>query len=75
MKEDCIKYIGKKRFVNTTNSDHNYKIADNLLNREFNPSRLGEVWVSDITYIRAGSDWIYLTTIIDLADRQVVGWL
>lgn len=74
MKEDGIKYISKKRFISTTNSNHDYKIADNLLNRNFNPSRLGEVWVSDITYIRVGDNWIYLTTMIDLADRQVVGW-
>ena len=74
MKEDGIKYIGKKKFMNTTHSNHKYKIADNLLNRNFNPSRLGEVWVSDITYIRVGDNWVYLTTMIDLADRQVVGW-
>jgi len=74
MKDASIKYINKKRFINTTNSDHDYKIADNLLNRDFNPSKLGEVWVSDITYVRAGDNWIYLTTMIDLADRQVVGW-
>ena len=32
------------------------------------------VWVSDITYIKVSSDWVYLTTVIDLADRKVIGW-
>ena len=74
MQENGIKYTSKKKFVNTTNSNHGYVVADNLLNRNFNPSKLGQVWVSDITYIRVAENWIYLTTMIDLADRQVVGW-
>lgn len=74
MQEESIKYTSKKKFVKTTDSDHDYKVADNLLNREFNPTKLGKVWVSDITYIHVNHDWVYLTTMIDLADRQVVGW-
>ncbi len=49
-------------------------IAENHLNRAFNPKELGQVWVSDITYIKVGNHWNYLTTMIDLADRQVVYW-
>ncbi|WP_417888084.1 DDE-type integrase/transposase/recombinase [Zunongwangia sp.] len=43
------------------------------MNRNFNPYRLNKVWVSDITYIQTNQGWLYLTTIIDLFDRQVIG--
>ena len=49
-------------------------MAKNELDRDFSSSNLGEKWVSDITYIRVNDDWNYLTTIMDLADRKIVGW-
>ncbi len=64
----------KKRFKHTTDSKHDLNISPNLLNRAFKVSELGRVWVSDITYIRIGHSFVYLTTVIDLADRMVVGW-
>ncbi len=64
----------KKRSKNTTDSKHGLKISPNILNREFTVTGLGRVWVSDITYIRLGHSFVYLTTVIDLADRMVVGW-
>ena len=64
----------KRKFKNTTDSRHNLKISPNILNREFTVSELGKVWVSDITYIRLKHSFVYLTTVIDLADRMVVGW-
>jgi putative transposase len=44
------------------------------LDRNFISTELGKKWVSDITYIRVNEHWNYLTTIIDLADRKIVGW-
>ena len=64
----------KKKFKNTTDSNHDLAISPNQLNREFTVSELGKVWVSDITYIRIKHSFVYLTTVIDLADRMVVGW-
>jgi transposase InsO family protein len=60
--------------VITTDSKHSLPIAENKLNRDFTSLNLGEKWVSDITYIRVNDDWNYLTTIMDLADRKIVGW-
>jgi len=74
MKEMGLKSILKRKFVVTTNSKHAFKIASNELNRNFTSIKLGEKWVSDITYIRVGESWNYLTTIMDLADRKIVGW-
>lgn len=47
----------------------------NKLDRDFTSSKLGGKWVSDITYIRVNNDWNYLTTVIDLANRKIIGWL
>lgn len=60
--------------VATTDSRHNYPVAPNIRNREFTATRPGQVWVSDITYIKTNKGWLYLTVIIDLFDRKVVGW-
>jgi len=74
MKEMGLRSVLKRKFVVTTDSNHQCLIAKNVLNRDFNSLKLGEKWVSDITYVRVNDDWNYLTTIIDLADRKVVGW-
>jgi len=74
MKEMELKSILKRKFVVTTDSKHAFPIANNILDRKFNSVELGGKWISDITYIRVNDHWNYLTTIIDLADRKVVGW-
>lgn len=74
MKEMGLRSVLRKKFVNTTDSNHSFSIAGNELDRDFTSLRLGEKWVSDITYVRVNDDWNYLTTIIDLADRKIVGW-
>lgn len=63
-----------KKFKVTTDSRHNYPIAPNLLERDFKAHAPGRVWVSDITYIRTAQGWLYLTVVMDLFDRKVVGW-
>ena len=74
MKELGLKSVLRKKYVVTTDSKHSFPIANNELNREFTSEKLGEKWVSDITYIGVNDDWNYLTIIIDLADRKVIGW-
>lgn len=64
----------RKKYKVTTDSRHNYPVAPNLLDQEFNVSRPGKIWVSDITYVRTRNGWMYLTVIIDLYDRKVIGW-
>ena len=63
-----------KKFKVTTDSKHHYQVVENTLNRDFKVARPGMVWVSDITYIATGQGWLYLTIILDLADRKVIGW-
>jgi putative transposase len=74
MKEMGLKSVLRRKYVITTDSNHSFSIPNNVLNREFTSYELGEKWVSDITYIRVNDSWSYLTTIIDLADRKIVGW-
>jgi len=74
MKSKGIQARPRRKYVKTTDSDHNFKIFKNILNRNFKSKRLNEKWVSDISYIPSKKGWLYLTTIIDLADRMVVAW-
>ncbi len=75
MKAANIRSVVYKRFrVKTTDSNHHYPIAKNLLDRNFTPGTLARAWVSDITYIKTAQGWLYLTVIVDLADRKVIGW-
>ncbi len=63
-----------KKYVVTTDSKHSYPVAKNLLNREFGVKAPNMVWVTDITYLKIGRSWHYLTVFIDLYSRCVVGW-
>jgi putative transposase len=74
MKNMGLKSVLRKKYVVTTDSKHTFPVANNELNRDFTSLKLGEKWVSDITYIRVNERWKSLTTIIDLADKKVVGW-
>jgi putative transposase len=64
----------KRRFVVTTDSDHGYAVADNVLNRDFDADAPNQKWVADITYIPTQEGWLYLAAILDLFSRKVVGW-
>jgi len=75
MRSNGIRSIVSKKFkVNTTDSSHNLPVAENHLDRDFSASRSAEKWVSDITYIHTAQGWLYLTIIMDLFDRKIVGW-
>ena len=74
MKEEGLQSKIRKQWKVTTNSSHRYPVAQNLLAQNFAVSRPDEVWVSDITYIKTRQGWLYLTVIIDLWDRALVGW-
>ncbi len=74
MRRMGLRSVLSKKFRITTDSKHKYSISPNLLNREFEVDQLGKVWVSDITYIPHKDKFYYFTSILDLADRKVVGW-
>lgn len=63
-----------KKFKATTNSKHNYPVAPNLLNQNFEISGPNKAWVADITYIATDEGWLYLAGIKDLWNREIVGY-
>lgn len=75
MKSEGLKSIICKKFRGvTTDSKHNFSVAPNVLDRDFDAQEPGEKWVSDITYIPTHQGWMYLTIIMDLFDRKIIGW-
>ena len=74
MRENKIRAKMKRKFKATTNSKHDHPVAKNILNRNFSPQSVNQVWAGDITYIWTKEGWLYLAVILDLFSRQVVGW-
>lgn len=64
----------KRKYKATTDSRHNFPVAENILNRNFNPDKPNQAWASDITYVWTVEGWLYLAVIIDLYSRRVIGW-
>jgi len=74
MSKNMIYAKTKRKFKVTTESAHHYPVAVDLLNQDFTVDCPNKIWVSDITYIWTKAGWLYLTVILDLFNRQVVGW-
>lgn len=64
----------RRRFRKTTDSQHAFPVAPNVLARQFDRAAPDQAWVTDITYIPTGEGWLYLVVILDLWSRFVVGW-
>lgn len=74
MKELGIRSIVKRKYIATTNSNHKLPVAENLLNQNFKTSKPCEVIVGDITYIPTDEGWVYLSTLMDLFTRRIIGF-
>jgi putative transposase len=74
MRENDIRVRPKRRFRCTTDSNHAFPIAENIVNRNFDVKAADRLWAGDITYIWTLQGWLYLAVILDLFSRRVVGW-
>jgi putative transposase len=75
MRQERIAVKAKKRFVpRTTDSSHPHPIAPNRLERAFQASAPDRKWCCDLTYVWTDQGWLYLSVVIDLFSRRVVGW-
>ena len=74
MRDLGLKAKAPKRYKATTDSRHTFPVAPNLLDRKFEVDRPNKVWTTDITYVWTLEGWLYLTVVLDLFSRQVVGW-
>jgi transposase InsO family protein len=74
MREAGIAARTKRKFCPTTDSNHTLPVAQNVLDRQFDPEEPNVSWVADITYIPTHEGWLYLAVVEDLFSRMVVGW-
>lgn len=75
MHENGIKSQIKSKYKpQTTKSNPQDAVFENLLQQDFSTTEFNKVWLADITYIRTGGKWSYLATVIDLARRKPIGW-
>lgn len=74
MRENGLKARPKKKYKVTTDSRHDFPIAENLVDRNFAVEAVNMCWVSDLTYIWTSAGWLYLCVILDLFSRMAVGW-
>ena len=58
----------------TTESRHDYPIAPNLLGRNFTTTQPNRVRLADITYVATNEGWLYVSGVLDLSTRKLVGW-
>jgi putative transposase len=74
MREAGIAAKTKRKFRQTTDSNHAHPVAENVLGRAFDPDEPNAPWVADVTYIPTREGWVYLAVVEDLFSRMVVGW-
>jgi transposase InsO family protein len=74
MKAEGIRGRRKRRFKNTTNSNHGQPVSPNLLKRDFTADAPNKVWVTDVTAIDTWEGCLYLAVILDLFSRRAVAW-
>jgi transposase InsO family protein len=73
LRSDNLLAVRKRKFVTTTDTKHRFAVYPNLV-RYVQLSAINQVWVSDITYVRLGREFVYLAVVLDVYSRRVVGW-
>ena len=74
MRDNGLKARQKRRFKRTTDSEHAWPIAPNLIDQDFAATAPNQKWGVDISYVWTREGWLYLAVVIDLFSRRVVGW-
>lgn len=74
MRQNNISVIRTHKHKVTTDSNHRFNVAPNILKRDFTADRPNQKWVVDISYIWTREGWLYLAVVLDLHSRRVIGW-
>ena len=74
MKQHGIVAVQHRKYRPTTDSKHDFPVAPNRLNRDFQVAVPDRIYVADITYIPTDEGWLYLATELDLYSHRIVGW-
>ncbi len=73
MREDNLVAIRRRKFVVTTDSDHRFRVHPNLA-QSLELTRINQLWVADLTYLRLEQEFAYLAVVLDAYSRRVIGW-
>jgi len=73
MREDNLRCVRKRKYVVTTDSNHNRTIYPNLA-RGLALTSVNQLWIADLTYIRLAEEFVFLAAILDAYSRRVIGW-
>jgi putative transposase len=74
MRENGLSAVRTRKYKATTDSNHDFTVAPNLLNRDFTANIPNQKWAGDISYIWTREGWLYLAVMIDLHSRRIIGW-
>jgi transposase InsO family protein len=74
MRQNGRSVVRRRKHKVTTDSNHKFNIAPNLLERNFNADAANQKWAGDISYVWTREGWLYLAVILDLHSRRVIGW-
>jgi putative transposase len=74
MRQNGLVARRKRGFKRTTDSEHAWPVAPNLVAQDFQAESPDRKWGSDISYVWTAEGWLYLAVVIDLFSRRVVGW-
>jgi len=74
MRENGLRGRQKRRFKRTTDSEHSWPIAPNIIDQDFTATAPNQKWGVDISYVWTREGWLYLAVVLDLFSRRVVGW-
>lgn len=74
MHQNGISVVRTRKHKVTTDSNHKFNIAPNLLDRNFTADQPNKKWAGDISYVWTREGWLYLAVILDLHSWRVIGW-
>jgi putative transposase len=73
MREDNLLAIRYRKYILTTDSQHDYPVYLNLAAR-MTVTGINQLWVADITYIRLRLEFVFLAVVLDRYSRKAIGW-
>ena len=74
MRDNGIRVVRTRKYKVTTDSNHKFNIAPNILDRNFHAEHPNQKWAGDISYIWTREGWLYLAVMMALYLRRIVGW-
>ena len=73
LREDNLLAIRRRRFIQTTDSEHGFRVYPNLA-EHLELTQTNQLWVADLTYVRLQAEFVFLAVVLDAFSRRAVGW-